>query len=94
MTEAEMLRQVKIGLFGTADGEWRDAMLMVYIKEIEAFMIDAGVPKDKILSEATVGCFLMGVNDLWNYQSGGAKFSQYFERRVIQLASGNRGGAS
>ena len=94
MTDAEMLNQVKIGLFGTADGNWRDAMLMVFINEIKAFMLDAGVPEEKIMSDASVGCFLMGVNDLWNYQSGGAKFSKYFEQRVTQLASGNRGGAS
>lgn len=94
MTEADMLTHVKIGLFGTADGEWRDAMLTVYVNEIKAFLLDAGVPEDKVLSEATVGCFLIGVNDLWNYQSGGTKFSRYFEQRVIQLASGNRGDAS
>lgn len=94
MTDAEMLRQVKLGLFGTDSGDWRDAMLTVYVNEIKAFMLDAGVPENKILSEASVGCFLMGVNDLWNYQPGGTKFSQYFQQRVIQLASGNRGGES
>ena len=94
MTDAEMLRQVKIGLFGTDSGNWRDAMLMAYIKEIKAFMIDAGVPEEKIFSEASVGCFLMGVNDLWNHQPGGVKFSPYFEKRVIQLATGNGGGRS
>lgn len=94
MTDAEMLKRVKIGLFGTDSGNWRDAMLMVFINEIKAFMLDAGVPEGKILSEASVGCFLMGVNDLWNYQPGGTKFSPYFEKRVIQLATGNRGDAS
>lgn len=94
MTDAEMLRQVKLGLFGTDGGGWRDAMLMVYINEIKAFMHDAGVPADKVMSEASVGCFLMGVNDLWNYQPGGTKFSKYFEQRVTQLATGNRGGKS
>lgn len=94
MTDAEMLNQVKIGLFGAADGNWRDAMLMVFINEVKAFMLDAGVPEDKIMSDVSVGCFLMGVNDLWNYQPGGTKFSPYFERRVTQLASGNRGDES
>ena len=94
MTDAEMLSKVKIGLFGTDAGAWRDEMMTVFIDEVKAFMTDAGVPQDVVMSETSVGCILMGVNDLWNYQSGGTKFSRYFEQRVIQLASGNRGDAS
>ena len=93
MTDAELLNKVKIGLFGSASGNWRDEILQVYIDEVKAFMLDAGVPKAVIDSEASVGCILTGVNDLWNYSSGGVKFSEYFRQRVIQLSCGD-GGAS
>lgn len=95
MTDAELLEKVKVGLFGHSNGgTWRDGMLTVYMGEVKAFMLDAGVPDDVIHSEASVGCIMMGVNDLWNYQGGAVKFSPYFEKRVIQLATGKRGGAS
>ena len=90
MTDAEMLNKVKIGLFGTADGAWRDEMMTVFIDEVKAFMIDAGVSEDVVMSDASVGCILMGVNDLWNYQPGGTKFSPYFCQRVTQLAAWSR----
>lgn len=94
MADAKMLEKVKVGLFGTADGAWRDEMLNVYIDEVTAFMRDAGVPDSIIEGETAYGCVLMGVNDLWNYQGGNVKFSPYFEKRVIQLATGNGGGTS
>lgn len=93
MTDAELLSSVKTGLFGTDSGTWRDAMLTVYIKEVKAFMMDAGVPEAVVKSEASVGCILMGVNDLWNYQSGGAKFSPYFIQRMNQLSAKTGGEA-
>lgn len=88
MTDAELLKKVKEMLFGTAQGEWRDDMLMLYIGEVKAFMLDAGVSEEKIASDASVGCIAIGVNDLWNYESGGARFSEYFKMRVVQLATG------
>lgn len=88
MTDAELLNYIKIGLFGTAGGEWRDAMLTVYIDEVKDFMKRAGVPDSVISSKASVGCITLGVNDLWNYSSGGARLSEYFKQRVTQLAMG------
>lgn len=92
MAAYTVLDKVKIGLFGTTEGAWRDEMLRVYIDEVAAFMRDAGVPDHVIQSDVAYGCILMGVNDLWNYQGGSVKFSKYFEQRVIQLATGNGGG--
>lgn len=94
MTDAELLVKVKTGLFGSAVGTWRDDMMQVYIDEVKAFMRDAGVPEDVILNDASVGCIMMGVSDLWNYQSGDVKFSQYFQQRVIQLATRSGGEAT
>ena len=48
-------------------------------------MLNAGVPNDVIFSDSAVGVIALGVNDLWNYQAGGVKLSQYFTQRVIQL---------
>lgn len=93
MTDAEILKQVKIGLFGSDSGNWRDAMLTVYINEVVDFMTRAGVPVNVVKNIASVGCILIGVNDLWNYQSGGAKFSTYFIQRVNQLAAESGGDA-
>ena len=86
MTDAELLRKVKIGLFGSDAGEWRDEMLQVFVDEVKNFMKDAGVSESVINSDASVGCIMLGVNDLWNYSSGGVKLSDYFKKRVIQLA--------
>lgn len=94
MTDAELLKSVKVGLFGSDAGAWRDDLLKVYIKETKAYMKSAGVPQTVLDSEESVGCILIGVNDLWNYSGGGVKFSPYFCDRLTQLASGNRGGAS
>lgn len=88
MTDAELLKYIKIGLFGTDSGTWRDDMLTVYIDEVKDFMKRAGVPDSVISSKASVGCIALGVNDLWNYSSGGAKLSEYFKQRVTQLAMG------
>ena len=87
MTEAELLSKVKIGLFGSDAGTWRDGMLTVYINEVRDFMQKAGVPAEKINSPAAVGCILIGVNDLWNYSGGGVRLSEYFKQRVIQFAT-------
>ena len=94
MTNEELLVKVKTGLFGSPSGNWRDGMLKVYINEVKEFMLDAGVKQSVLESEKAVGCIMIGVNDLWNYQSGSAKFSQYFKERVVQLASGNGGGSA
>lgn len=94
MTNEELLIEVKTGLFGSPSGDWRDPMLRVYINEVKEFMRDAGVKQTVLDSERAVGCITIGVNDLWNYQGGGVKFSPYFNDRVVQLASGNGGGSA
>lgn len=92
MTDVELLRQVKIGLFGTDAGEWRDATLTLYINEVRDFMRGAGVAESVLSAESSAGVYAIGVNDLWNHAPGGVKFSEYFIQRVIQLSA--RGGAS
>ena len=48
-------------------------------------MKSAGVADSVIESEASVGCIMRGVADLWNYGSGNASLSSYFKMRVLQL---------
>lgn len=87
MTDAELLAKVKTGLFGTAEGAWRDELLSIYINEVKAFMKSAGVAESVLNSEVSVGCITLGVNDLWNYSSGSPKLSEYCKQRIIQLAA-------
>ena len=93
MTDAELLKNIKIGLFGTAAGTWRDDMLKNYINEAREFLRDAGVSEATLNSEASVGCIQVLVNDLWNYSGGGVKISAYATQRAIQLAT-KKGGES
>lgn len=83
MTDAELLARVKQGLGITTD--FQDSTLTIYINEVKEFMTDAGVLPSVVASSASVGCILIGVNDLWNYTAGGTKFSEYFRHRVVQL---------
>lgn len=85
MTDAEILTKVKTGLGITTN--YQDDLLNIYIKDVEAFMISAGVSASVVTSAAAVGCILRGVSDLWNYSPGGVKYSEYFKQRVIQLAA-------
>ena len=84
MTDAEILGKVKQGL-GIV-GDFQDATLSVYIEDVKAFMLAAGVSQEVANSSASVGCILRGVADLWNYGSGSVGFSDYFKMRVTQLA--------
>ena len=84
MENAELLLKIKSGLGIT--GTYQDDTIQVYIDEVKEFMRDAGVKKEVVDDTASVGCIMRGVADLWNYSSGGVKFSDYFEKRVIQLA--------
>lgn len=77
---AELLTSVKKSLGIT--GEYQDATIAEYIKEVESFLIDAGVKKSNI----TAGIVARGVSDLWNYGAGEGKLSEYFIWRATQLS--------
>ena len=85
LTAAERLAKVKTAL-GMNGSNYQDETLSVYIDEVMEFMIDAGVRREVAESTAAVGCLAIGVNDLWNYSSGGVRFSDYFKSRVVQLS--------
>ena len=85
LTADERLAKVKTAL-GLNGSTYQDDIIKLYIDEVIAELIDAGVKKDIAESAAAVGCIACGVNDLWNYSSGGVKHSEYFNRRLIQLS--------
>ena len=76
----EFLTDVKnaLGITGT----YQDNTLTVYINEVVAFLVGAGVAESNITS----GIVARGVADLWNYGSGDGKLSEYFMQRAAQLS--------
>lgn len=77
---ANMLEEVKkaLGITGT----YQDDTLTVYIDEVQAFLVDAGVPAER----QTSGLVARGVADLWNYGGAEGKLSPYFVQRAAQLS--------
>lgn len=63
-------------------GNYQDATLQIYIDEVVAFLVDAGVAEALI----TDGIVARGVADLWNYGAGEGKLSEYFMQRATQLS--------
>lgn len=84
LTPAERLAKVKTAL--GIGGDYQNETLQIYIDEVISELIAAGVKKEVANSAAAVGCIACGVNDLWNYTSGGVKHSEYFTRRMVQLS--------
>lgn len=84
LTAAERLLKVKTAL-GFNGSNYQDETISLYIETVIDEIIDAGVSKEVAESTAAVGLIAVGVNDLWNYTSGGVKHSDFFNRRLIQL---------
>lgn len=83
MIDTEILEAVKVRLGVT--GSYQDETLKGYILDVKAFLLDAGVEKGVIESDAAIGVISRGVSDLWNYGAGDAEFSTYFMQRAVQL---------
>ena len=49
------------------------------------FLIDAGIPEDKVKTEATVGCVARYILDTYSYGAGDVKLSPFLLQRVKQL---------
>ena len=86
LTAAERLKKVRIALYGTDANNYNDEQLTIFIDEIIDELIDSGVKREVAEITAAVGCIAVGVNDIWNYSSGGVKHSAQFDRRLIQLS--------
>lgn len=81
---ADVLDSVKSALGIT--GDYQDATLKVYMDEVKAYMISAGVNEALVNSDTSAGIISRGVTDLWSYGSGNGKLSEYFYQRVSQMA--------
>lgn len=84
MAEITLLDKIKSALGIT--GNYQDTTLTIYIDEVKAYMLDAGVAESVIESDSSAGVIARGVTDLWNYNNGDGKLSEYFYQRVTQLA--------
>lgn len=85
MTEENLLSKVIKALGLTT--EYHSEVIRPFFDEVKFYLSDAGIRADVILSSASVGLFIRGVSDLWNYGAGNANLSPYFKERVIQLAT-------
>ena len=86
LTAAERLAKIKVAIYGTSAQNFNDEQLQFYIDEVIEELVDAGVAREIAESNAAVGCIAVGVNDLWNYSSGGVRHSEYFHSRLVQLS--------
>lgn len=86
LTAADRLAKVKVAIYGTSAQNFNDEQLEFYIDEIIEELVDGGVAREIAESKAAVGCIAIGVNDVWNYNSGGVKHSDQFDRRLVQLS--------
>lgn len=77
---ADTLASVKNALGIT--GEYQDDTLNMYIDEVKAYMVSAGVSTEVINASVSAGVIARGVSDLW---LGGGVLSDYFYQRVTQL---------
>lgn len=84
LTNEQLLEKVKDALGIT--GSYQDKTLNMYIDEVKAYLLDAGVSQKIVESSSSVGVIARGVSDLWNYGSGNTELSSYFMQRAIQLA--------
>ena len=80
MATDAMLSDVKTALGIT--GTYQDQTVNLYILEVKAFLVEAGVSENDI----TAGLVARGVSDLWNYGANKGKLSEYFMQRAAQLA--------
>jgi hypothetical protein len=84
MTAVELLNKVKTGL--GVNGTYQDSTITLYINEVKAFLKSSGVHESVINSDSAVGVIIRGVSDLWTLEGGSVRFSDYFNKRVIQLS--------
>jgi len=80
-----MLEKIKANIGIT--GSYHDETVKGHIAEVKQFLLDAGVSRNIVESESSIGIITQGVVDLWNYGSGCTSLSPYFIQRAIQLAS-------
>lgn len=84
LTEEQITNKVIKALTLTS---FHKEIIQPFVEDVKFYLKSAGIKDSVILSTASVGVFIRGVSDLWNYGSGGTTLSPYFRERVIQLAT-------
>lgn len=82
----ELLIETKKGLNIPVESTNFDGVLTQKIKAVIGYVGNAGVSDAQLESDAGTGLVVMGVADLWNLQSGEAKFSPAFLLMLTQLS--------
>ncbi len=85
MTDDELLGKVKIGL-NADDSNDNDESLKIKTIGVKQYMLGSGVSQEKIETELGISTLTIGVNDVWNLESGVLKFSPLFNSLLTQLA--------
>ena len=62
-------------------GDYHNKALNVYIEEVKAYMVEAGITEDVLNSDMSAGAIVRGTTDLWLNSA----LSDYFYQRVTQL---------
>lgn len=83
ISAADLLEAVKNSI--NISGTQFDTTIQLYIDEVKAYLLNAGVSDAVVGSNVAVGCISRGVADLWNYGNGDTKLSEYFYQRAEQL---------
>lgn len=86
MTINELLIETKKGLNIPVESTNFDGVLTQKIKAVIGYVGNAGVSDTQLESDAGTGLIVMGVADIWNLQSGEAKFSPAFHLMLTQLS--------
>lgn len=79
----ELLQEIKNRLSIT--GDFHNDLLSGFATDTKDYLLSAGVKKEVVESEKSIGVIARGVADLWNFGSGDGKFSEVFYQRAIQL---------
>lgn len=83
MDEATMLARVKAGLAVT--GSHVDTALRSKMLAVKQLMVNAGVTVEQVETDLGIETLTIGVNDIWNLDSGEVSFSPAFQMLLTQL---------
>lgn len=85
-----LLADVKHHLSISTDDDDINANIKLKINAICAYLINGGANLEGTISDNTVSCIAIGVNDLLNSTAGGTKFSPAFNMLAQQVCRGGK----
>jgi hypothetical protein len=90
MTTDELILECKLGLGFSLDNRAIDGIIRPKVLTVKGYMIGAGMPETKLTDavnsdDLAVGTLVLGVTDLWELNSGQARYSEAFMTMLTQL---------